>query len=620
MNDVVLVVDPEFGRGALESARQAMASAGLQAAFVSAAEVLGAAPDVEAVIAPTRCAATLRELAGLRESGKASFVLLATMTPCNLASFATLRDVAIDGVALEDENLGPDLLLRIELARSGEPDARAAVQRYRQLERECRDLLGLMSLSPAASAARDADEVLRSMMTLWHSVCASGYMAYWEWRAGEARWELLAELAAGAMVVKPGRKERSSTRGSEGDTGRVKLVEAPEQDATFLRWAPSWSAASRGTSGRAALVHMTTSASGRGLLVLGDLAPDPTPLLSREAVLQSLGSQLSAALTRAQHHTEVEHAYQELKRTQRQLVHAEKFAAMGLLSAEIAHEINNPASFVISNLSVLEDYSRSLTEYIEQTETLTLERAPLVALELRALQEQLDLKYILGDLQQLLERSLVGMQRIHQIVRDLRLMAHEGPHEPGWVQLAQLVDGALTLVRHEGRRRAEIEVDLHDAPEVYTDANRLSQVVLNLVVNALQSIEPGAPDENRVRIFAVADEEADRIALHITDTGTGIDPEALEMIFEPFFTTKKPGTGTGLGLSISRDLVRSLGGELRVQSTPGEGTMMSIELPIRAPKFRKPERMGESGTFELPSSDEIELARQRWRAAAHFEE
>ncbi|RDV39269.1 hypothetical protein DV096_01455 [Bradymonadaceae bacterium TMQ3] len=620
MKDVVMVVDPEFRRGAFEGARRAMASAGLQAAFVSADEVLSAAQISEAVIAPTRCATTLRALAAMRESGQASFVLLATMEPCNLASFATLRDVAIDGVALEDENLGPDLLLRIELARSGEPDAGTAVQRYRQLERECRDLLGLMSLSPAASAARDADEVLRSMMTLWHSVCASGYMAYWEWRNAEGRWELLAELAGGAMVVKPGREERSLRRETESDSGRVQLVKAPEQDATFLRWAPSWGAAARGASGRAALVHMAPSASGRGLLVLGDLATHPTPLLSREAVLHSLGSQLSAALTRVQHHNEVEHAYQELKRTQRQLVHAEKFAAMGLLSAEIAHEINNPASFVISNLSVLEDYSRSLTEYIQQAEAITLERAPLVALELRALQERLDLTYILGDLQGLLERNLAGMQRIHQIVRDLRLMAHEGPHEPGWIQLAQLVDGALTLVRHEGRRRAEIEVDLVHAPEVYTDANRLSQVVLNLVVNALQSIEPGAPDENRVRIHAVVDEEADRIALRIADTGIGMEPEVLEMIFEPFFTTKKPGTGTGLGLSISRDLVRSLGGELRVLSTPGEGTTMCIELPIRAPRFRKPERMGESGTFELPSSDEIELARQRWRAAAHFEE
>ncbi|TXD37605.1 hypothetical protein FRC98_07910 [Lujinxingia vulgaris] len=620
MKDVVMVVDPEFGRSTVEGARQTMASAGLRVELVSSSELRVGEVRAEAVIVPTRCAPALRALAALRESEQANFVLLATMAPCDLASFAELRDLSLDGVALEDENLGSDLLLRIELARSQEPDARTAVERYRQLERECRDLLGLMTFSPAASAAGDADEVLGSMMNLWHGVCAAGYMAYWEWRGGEARWELMAELAAGAMVVKPGREELPSTRDPENASERVRLIEAPEQDAAFLRWAPSWNAAARGAQGRAALVHVATSASARGLLVLGDLATRPTPLLAREAVLRSLGSQLGAALTRAQHHNEVERAYEELKSTQRQLVHAEKFAAMGLLSAEIAHEINNPASFVISNLSVLEDYSSSITEYIEETEKLTLERAPLVALELRALQERLEMKYILGDLKELLERSLAGMQRIHQIVRDLRLMAHEGPHEPGWVQLAQLVDGALTLVRHEGKRRAEIDVRLTDTPAVYTDANRLSQVILNLVINALQSIDPGAPDENRVVIDAVVDEEADRIALRIADTGSGIAPEVLEMIFEPFFTTKQPGTGTGLGLSISRDLVRSLGGELRVQSSPGQGTTMVVELPIRAPKFKKPERMGESGTFELPSSDEIELARQRWRAAAHPEE
>src|SRR5690554_3356090 len=390
MNDVVMVVDARFGQTIIDGARRTMEAHGVRLQLVSPAQAMAHCDNAESMIVPARCPETLSDLAEVRDSGQANFVLIATMAPGDVERFRAVRELGLDGVALEDENLGTDLLLRIELASSRESECGTAVERYRQLERECRDLLGLMHLSQAASAAQDADEVLRSTMRLWHNICASGYLAYWEWRGGnEARWELLAELAAGAMVVKPGRDERPGDADDSrvGSRDRVRLVKRPWEDPTFLRWAPSWRVAEGSELGRAALVDVSTPLAARGLLVLGDISRTPTPLLGREPVLRSLGSQVGGAMMRAHHHGEVDRAYQELKNTQRQLVHAEKFAAMGLLSAEIAHEINNPASFVISNLSVLDEYTGSLTEYIDEAERLILERAPLVSLELRALQE-----------------------------------------------------------------------------------------------------------------------------------------------------------------------------------------------------------------------------------------
>ncbi|RAL23554.1 hypothetical protein DL240_05180 [Lujinxingia litoralis] len=621
MSEVIMVFDPSFESSIIDGASAALNAAGVRLRRVAAGEDFEMGSDVVAVVVSARIRDEIKKIASAVRVGSNSILLIATVTPGEVESVAGLWACGVDGVALEDPNLGADILLRMHLANAKGPEAS---MRLRQLERENRDMLALMRLSEGVTSAKSADEVLQGMVQLWREICPGAYLAYWERERG-GDWQLIAELAAGAVVLNSGRRERHLAAGEprapeRGPVHACERVEAPATRPHFLRWAPSWKAAASTTAGAAALLSLRSAGATPGKLVLGDTSVEPTPLLEREPVLRSLASLLGAALVRAAHHEQVRQAYQQLKTTQRQLVHAEKFAAMGLLSAEVAHEINNPASFVISNLSVLEEYTEAVVEYVEEAGRLTMSRAPMVGLELQALHERLDLKYILGDLHHLLERSLGGMHRIHQIVHDLRLMAHEGPHEPGWVGLPQLVDGALTLVRHDASRRAELCVELQDTPAVYTDANRLSQVVLNLVINALQSIEIGHPEANQVTIDAVVDEPGDRLDLRISDTGSGISDEDMALIFEPFFTTKKPGKGTGLGLSISRDLVRSLGGELRVSSQLGVGTTMTIELPIRSPTFKKPDRMGESGTFDMPSSDEIELARMRWRNAAGVQE
>lgn len=264
------------------------------------------------------------------------------------------------------------------------------------------------------------------------------------------------------------------------------------------------------------------------------------------------------------------------KKRQRQMVHAEKFAAVGLLAAEIAHEINNPATFVITNLTVMMEYVETLAHFhaairvVLDGEQLTMER--FVALE-----DEHEIGFLSEDLETLLARSLAGLNRIHQIVQDLRFFAHDRAAEAGPVDLGGLVYAAMNLVRHEARFHATVEVEVDGLPQVRSDANRISQAILNVLVNAVQSIPAGDAPNNFVRVRGdVADEYVDIV---VSDTGVGIAPDRLDKIFEPFFTTKEPGTGTGLGLAISRDVMLSLGGDILAESTPGAGSTFRIRVP-----------------------------------------
>lgn len=266
----------------------------------------------------------------------------------------------------------------------------------------------------------------------------------------------------------------------------------------------------------------------------------------------------------------------EYERAREQLVHAEKFAAVGLLAAEIAHEINNPSTFVITNLTVMMDYVDTIDRFHDALRSelgqgdLTLERFDELA-------RRHEIAFLSEDLHSLLERSLSGLNRIHQVVQDLKYFSQDRRPNLTWVDVGGLVRAAANLVRHEARLRARFVLELPEIPVAYTDPNRLSQVLLNVLVNAVQAVPAGAPDRNEVRVQARAD--ADNISLTVTDTGEGIPPDLLPRIFEPFFTTKSPGEGTGLGLSISRDIMRALGGDIWAESEPSSGSTFHLRIP-----------------------------------------
>jgi two-component system NtrC family sensor kinase len=270
-------------------------------------------------------------------------------------------------------------------------------------------------------------------------------------------------------------------------------------------------------------------------------------------------------------------AHEELKKAQSQLVQNEKLAALGQLVAGIAHEINNPLSFVYNNVVVLERDVASLRDLLllyRQAEPLLERELPDVAARLKQSSEDMDLEYTLENLQGLATRAREGLRRIQQIVKDLRAFARLDESDLQETDLNANIVSTLNLIQGEARsRQVELVTDLGPIPTVVCFPARINQVILNLVVNAIDACAAG----NRVTVRTRAD--GPDVLLEVEDTGSGIAPAIRERIFDPFFTTKPQGKGTGLGLSISYGIIQGHGGSIHVDSTLGQGTCFRIRLP-----------------------------------------
>jgi PAS domain S-box-containing protein len=271
----------------------------------------------------------------------------------------------------------------------------------------------------------------------------------------------------------------------------------------------------------------------------------------------------------------------ERNRIRALLVRNEKLASIGLLSAGVAHEINNPLAFVSNNLAVLERDSSGLLELLSlvHRERDRLSRTlPDLAERAQQIADAIDLPFILENWPRLLNRTREGVDRVTRIVHSLRGLARTDAPRRQDVNLADLVDASLEIIRARLRRH-QIDIRTDFGPtHVRCVPTQMSQVLLNLVINALQAVESARRgDQGWIRI---ATRQADReLVIEIADNGTGIDPDHLENIFDPFFTTKDVGEGTGLGLSISHNIVAGHGGRIEVHSQPGEGTTFRIYLP-----------------------------------------
>ncbi len=241
---------------------------------------------------------------------------------------------------------------------------------------------------------------------------------------------------------------------------------------------------------------------------------------------------------------------------------AEKLASIGLLAAGVAHEINNPAAFVLANIEALTGHLRLIEERL---------RDPDVAGARAGLPD------LMFEANVILQESKEGMARIHRIVRDLGSFSHvdEETSVPMNVNLA--IDSALGMLRNELKYRARVERDLRAARLVRASAARLGQVFLNLILNAAQALDEADAKRNLVTVRSF--DEGAEVVVEISDNGPGIAAEILPRIFESFFTTKPRGMGTGLGLPISLGIVRTLGGEIIVDSRAGRGATFRVRLP-----------------------------------------
>jgi PAS domain S-box-containing protein len=241
----------------------------------------------------------------------------------------------------------------------------------------------------------------------------------------------------------------------------------------------------------------------------------------------------------------------ERRQMEARLVQADRLAAVGMLAAGVAHEINNPLAFVLLNLGVL---TRELPRLVKDPSRMEATLARVA-------------------------ETREGAERVATIVRDLRTFARSEPDRDEPVELRRVLESAVKMVSSGMRTRAHVSTLYETVPLVRGSEARLGQVFLNLLVNALQALPDHREQEVAVRLEHLNGE----VVVTVSDTGAGIAPADLPRIFDPFFTTKPSGMGTGLGLSIVHSIVTSLGGRITVESTVGSGTRFRVHLPVMIP-------------------------------------
>jgi signal transduction histidine kinase len=247
----------------------------------------------------------------------------------------------------------------------------------------------------------------------------------------------------------------------------------------------------------------------------------------------------------------VVHDVTERRAMQAQLVAAGRLAAVGTMARGVAHEINNPLTYVISGLQYVADDLQELAEHLPAGRLAELEAA-------------------LADARR-------GADQVRFVVNDLQAYSRDRDRlEP--VQLERALDLAASMASNHLRDRARLIKDYREMPPVLANEVRLGQVFLNLLVNAAQAIPAGRPGGNAVRISART--EQGRAVVEVHDTGCGIPAQIKERIFDPFFTTKAVGEGTGLGLFIADGIVKGMGGTIRFESEPGRGSTFIVTLPL----------------------------------------
>jgi signal transduction histidine kinase len=301
----------------------------------------------------------------------------------------------------------------------------------------------------------------------------------------------------------------------------------------------------------------------------------------RERQARLLAEQLLDDKTRSLYNSciELESTLIELQTTQNQLIQSEKMASIGQLAAGVAHEINNPIGYSISNLSILNEYIDSfmtLDKFIvSNVDSSSLQNVVKAYLELR---EQENIDYINSDIKPMLDDTQKGLDRVKEIVSNLNKVSHSGGGDKTLCNINNLIDESLKAVWNELRFCSSINKVFAKIPDVFCHPSEITQVLLNILINAAHANEnKGALDI----ISAVVEENGqDYVTVTITDNGVGIPQEILNKIFDPFFTTKPVGVGTGLGLSISFGIIKKHQGKINVVSDEGQGTTFTIYLPV----------------------------------------
>ncbi len=275
-----------------------------------------------------------------------------------------------------------------------------------------------------------------------------------------------------------------------------------------------------------------------------------------------------------QKNLELENAYIELKAAHSQIIQSEKMASLGQLAAGVAHEINNPMSFINSNLVTLDKYISRLNEFIlAQSDFIgSINCGCETGLEDK--RKMLKLDYIMEDAKQLITESIEGADRVKKIVLDLKSFSRLDMSELNMADINSGLESTINIVWNELRYKVTLKKEYGNIPMTMCNPGHLNQVFMNLLINAAHAIE------DKGEIVVKTWDENGFIHVSISDTGCGIPEDKINKIFDPFFTTKEVGKGTGLGLSLAYDIIKKHNGKILVDSKPGQGTTFTITIPI----------------------------------------
>ena len=280
---------------------------------------------------------------------------------------------------------------------------------------------------------------------------------------------------------------------------------------------------------------------------------------------------------------ELNQAHAELKLAQERLIQSEKMASLGRLVAGVAHELNNPISFVYGNMHALQRYTEKLVTYFNAVS----ENRPRS--ELRELREDLRLDKAIRDLNSLVDGTMEGADRVKDIVRDLRQFSSCQEAEKTRFDFNHVVTTALHWIIKESNQPIEIDLHLPNELEALGHSGQIHQVIVNLIQNAVDAMR----DQPAAKLDIGAGETAKLVWFTLRDNGPGLPDEHLSRVFDPFFTTKPVGEGTGLGLSISYGIVTEHGGKLSIHNHPNGGVVVTLELPKQ-----DPDKVGEGSSGE----------------------
>jgi PAS domain S-box-containing protein len=272
--------------------------------------------------------------------------------------------------------------------------------------------------------------------------------------------------------------------------------------------------------------------------------------------------------------TDLKKAEEELKMLQAGMIHQDKMASIGQLAAGVAHEINNPAGFIMSNLGSLRRYTDKLRDFMRIQSAALEELPPEKTATVKDQAKALQIDFVCADVDNLIRESMDGMERIRKIVQDLKSFSRVDESENKLADINEGLESALNIVWNELKYKSTVKREYGVIPKTLCNLGKLNQVFMNLLLNASHAIE--MTGEIVVRTWS----QDKNIYVSISDTGCGIPEDIRNKIFDPFYTTKEVGKGTGLGLSIAYDIVRKHNGEIRVESSVGKGSTFTIRIPV----------------------------------------